>query len=345
MDVVAVPAEHTAAVLRRLHAYRVVDRATRIGKRGPSVLIPLVAEPPFDLSRYGAHLDYVDALPPRPIARSPRERIRERLAASGIPLADSPRGWERIGDVVVVRLPESGKPQATVIGAIIGEELDAQTVLEDVSGIHGPLRLPDVRVLWGRGTETVHVEDGVRYALDVARVMFSSGNFAERSAIAERVRPGSVVVDLFAGIGYFALPIALRSRAAAVFACELNATSFDYLLRNIRMNRATSVIPRLGDCRDVAPRGIADLVVMGHFESRDYLDVAFEALRGKGTVIVHDLCPKEQYPDAFARRFAAAARAHWRDVEGMRTRIVKSYAPGIVHAVVELDVSPQTRAG
>jgi tRNA G37 N-methylase Trm5 len=82
---------------------------------------------------------------------------------------------------------------------------------------------------------------------------------------------------------------------------------------------------------------------MGHFDAREYLDVAFSSLRGKGTILYHELCPKEQYPDAMTRRLAAAARANWRDVVTIRTRVVKSFAPGILHAVAELHVRPQAR--
>lgn len=262
---------------------------------------------------------------------------------AGIPLAHWPRRWERIGDVLVIRMPSDGQSNARTIAEIFGTVLGARTVVQDRSGIHGPMRVPDVRVLWGDGTETVHREGGIRYAMDVARVMFSSGNLAERVGIAERVRPGSVVVDLFAGIGYFSLPIAVRGRAETVYACELNPVSFRYLVENARLNRATNVVPLLGDCRATAPRGIADWVIMGHFDARDYLDVAFDALRGSGTVIYHELCPKEHYPDAMTRRLALAARAHWMNVRAIHTRIVKSYAPGIVHSAAQVEVTRQNR--
>src|SRR5439155_11637545 len=243
---------------------------------------PVTAKPVFDLVGFRARMEDGAALPVRSPPRDPRQEIRERLDAAGIRLEAAPRRWERIGDVVVLRLPPGNPANARRIAEIFGTVLDARTVVQDVSGIHGPLRVPDVRVLWGDGTETVHVEGGVRYALDVGHIMFSSGNLAERVALPARVRPGAVVVDLFAGIGYFALPIALRSRARVVYACEVNPVAFRYLTTNIRLNRATNVIPRFGDCRDVAPRGVADWVLMGHFDPREYLDVAFDALRGRG---------------------------------------------------------------
>jgi len=312
-------------------------------KQGDAVLIPVRSAPAFDLSSFRAEIQARPSLPIRVTQRDPRQEIREGLSAAGIPVERAPRRWERIGDVLVLRFPLRELREARAIAKIFGTVLRVRTVIQDVSGIHGPLRTPDVRVLWGSGTETVHVEGGIRYALDIARVMFSSGNLAERIGIADRVRSGSVVVDLFAGIGYFSLPIAVRSRAETVYACELNPVAFRYLVENTRLNRTTNLVPLLGDCRDVAPPRVADWVIMGHFDAREYLDVAFQTLRSKGTIVYHELCPKEQYPDALTRRLAAAARAHWMNVRSIQTRIVKSYAPGIVHSRAEVEVTRQSR--
>jgi tRNA wybutosine-synthesizing protein 2 len=341
--VLAVPRKHAGALLDRLLPLRLVDRNLKIAKQGDLVRIPLLSKPPFDLAPFGARWDSEGAVSRRILHGDPHARLAGLLRAAGIPPTLGPRRWKRIGDVVILRLSPDARAHAPALGEIYGPVLGARTVLEDRSGIHGPLRTPDVRVLWGDGTETVHIEAGVRYSLDVSRVMFSPGNLAERVGIADRVRSGSVVVDLFAGIGYFALPIAVRRKDAHVHACELNPVSFSYLVRNIRLNRVPNVLPLPGDCREVAPRGVADWVLMGHFNAREYLDVAFSALRGTGSILYHELCPKEQYPDAMTRRLAAAARANWRDVVGIRTRIVKSFAPGILHAAAEVHVRPQTR--
>lgn len=343
MRVVAVPKRDADRLRRELQAKGLVDRSMRITKRGDEVLIPVPTEAPLDLARFGARFEDTATLPVRVPRRDPKRELEERLLAQGVPLDLAPGRWERIGDVLVIRISREARPHAKTIAAACGEVLRVRTVVEDVSGIHGPMRTPAVRVLWGDETQTVHVEGGVRYALDVANIMFASGNLGERTALPDRVRPGQVVVDLFAGIGYFALPIALRSHPKAVYACEVNPLAFRYLLENIRLNRATNVIPRFGDCREVAPRHMADWVLMGHFDARDYLDVAFDALRGKGTIVYHELCPKEHFPEEPIRRFSHAARAHWMDVVRVQHRVVKSYAPGIVHALLEARVERQTR--
>src|SRR5947209_19432000 len=113
--------------------------------------------------------------------------------------------------------------------------------------------------------------------------------------------------------------------------------SFRYLVENIRLNRTTNLVPLLGDCRDVAPPRVADWVIMGHFDSREYLDVAFQTLRGSGTIGYHERCPQGQYPRALTRRLATAARANWMVIRTIHTRIVKSYGPGTVHSQSEVD--------
>jgi len=267
--------------------------------------------------------------------RDPAQEIRNRLASEGVPAAAVPSGWERIGDVMVLRIPPAGRAHAATIARIHGQSLGARTVVEDRSGIHGPTRTPDVRMLWGDGTETVHVEGGVRFKLDVARVMFSSGNVAERTGIAAEIREGDVVVDLFAGIGYFALPIAVRVPRATVHACEVNWVAFEYLLENVRLNRAGNVAAHLGDCRAVAPRGVADWVLMGHFDAVRYLDVGVRCLRSEGTLVVHGLVPADEYPEALVSQVLDGIERAGARVDAMRGRKVKSYAPGILHAVVE----------
>ncbi|HYM40481.1 MAG TPA: class I SAM-dependent methyltransferase family protein [Thermoplasmata archaeon] len=344
MRVVVVPAAEAEDVRRELHARGLVNRAARITKRGADVLIPVVELPPLDLARRGPRVEDVGELSPRPRPPNPRLELEQRLQRYGVPPGVAPTKWARFEDVIVVRLSEEARRYGAAIGTAFAETLDARCVVEDVSGIHGVLRTPEVRILWGRGMEVVHVEDGVRFMFDVATIMFSSGNLPERTSIAAKVRDGDVVVDLFAGIGYFTLPIAVHANASRIYACELNPVAYHYLVESLRLNRASNVMPLFGDCRETAPRGVADVVLLGHFSAADYLDVAFRALRGAGLVVYHELCPREHFPQSPIAHLTEGARAHWYDVESVQSRIVKSYAPGIVHAVLEARVQRRPKA-
>ena len=105
-------------------------------------------------------------------------------------------------------------------------------------------------------------------------------------------------MDMFAGIGYFTLPMAVLGRPARVHAAEIDTEAHRYLVANVARNGVGDVVePLLGDCRDVAPRGVADRVVMGYVGGTEaFLDTAMETLsEGGGVVHLHDkyLLPRE----------------------------------------------------
>jgi tRNA wybutosine-synthesizing protein 2 len=55
--------------------------------------------------------------------------------------------------------------------------------------------------------------------------MFCAGNASERHRVARFRCDGEVVVDLYAGIGYFTLPYLVHAGAQLVHACEWNPDS------------------------------------------------------------------------------------------------------------------------
>jgi tRNA wybutosine-synthesizing protein 2 len=81
--------------------------------------------------------------------------------------------------------------------------------------------------------------------------MFCSGNISEKLRISSFDCSNEVVVDLFAGIGYFTLPYLVNARARFVHACEWNPRAVEALKRNMALNKieATRFEIREGDCR------------------------------------------------------------------------------------------------
>jgi tRNA G37 N-methylase Trm5 len=144
---------------------------------------------------------------PHARAPPPAERVRERLrAAAGDRLANAmPAGYQRLGRVLVLRLPSEYRPYFPVLGDAWQAALPVRTVLVRTGPIAGELRTPGVERIAGDGTETEVVEHGVRWRFDAAAIMFAAGNRSERRRAGALVRPGETVVDLFAGIGSRAL--------------------------------------------------------------------------------------------------------------------------------------------
>lgn len=269
-----------------------------------------------------------------------RTALRDSFTAEELELL--PSGFDRIGHVAILALPPQLMPKSADIARALMRLKGIRTVALREGPIVGRYRRPQLRVIAGeRVTETVHKEHGCLFKLDVAQVMFAAGNLHERGRIAKLVRPGEVVVDMFAGIGQFSIPIAKHARPRAVYAIELNPTAYRYLRENIRINRVGPVVnPLFGDCAGVAPRGAADRVIMGILHvAREYLPIAVQALKpGGGVIHYHESVPTRLRFERPVERIAAAAAG--RDVEILGKRVIKRFAPGVDHVVIDARVGP-----
>ena len=247
-----------------------------------------------------------------------------------------PRGWFILGDIIVVKI----QPQLESFKHLIGDALlsiypRCRSVLRDF-GIEGQLREPVREIIAGDSSETVHRENGVLFKLDALRVMFSQGNLRERMRMSHIGRD-EIVVDMFAGIGYFTLPMAVHARPKRVLAIEINPVAYRYLKENVRLNHVESIVkPILGDCQKATPQGVADRVVMGYVGTTDrYLRTGVQALRPGGVLHYHQTIPSRKYPDGAIKDVVEVAEMLGKSVEILDCSRVKKYSPGVVHAVVD----------
>jgi len=278
------------------------------------------------------------------MVETPLENIKKSLS-NNIPLEVTdflPEKWEKIGDVLIIKLNEKLNSYRKEIGKTYAEVLHCKTVLNDFGGISGIYREPKLEIIFGsENTEVVHKENGVRYKLDVAKIMFSSGNMDERLRMASISNNNETIVDLFAGIGYFTLPMVVYSKPKKIFSCEINPVSYDYLCKNIVLNHVTSIVqPLLGDNRKMAPKNVAERVIMGYFkETEKFLPVAFNCLKNcTGIIHYHDICPDKLFPEKPLKLVEKTAQKYKQTVELLTYRVIKSYAPGVSHIVLDIQV-------
>jgi len=283
---------------------------------------------------------------------APYEKIKALGEQMGLDAALLPDKWEKIGDVVCLRLPPDTPPiVAEKIGEIYCDVLGARAaVAYDI--ITGVYREPHAKIIWSCGGSggvgvdeeliTVHVENGIRYKLDVLHIMFSSGNIDERQRMAKIDMGGEVVVDMFAGIGYFTLPIARYTGARKVVAYEINPRAYRFLAENTRLNRVEDVVETHNLDNRQAKEGVADRVVMGYLKDTHlFLPKAMKILRPEGGVVhYHENCPEEIIPERPYRRIERAAGESGFRVVKKDIRWVKSYSPGVWHVVVDAEVRP-----
>jgi tRNA wybutosine-synthesizing protein 2 len=251
-----------------------------------------------------------------------------------------PRGWSILGRVIAVKIdPRIHHLKGRIGDALLAIYPRCSSVLLD-RGVAGPFREPDRELIAGDpATETVHREDGVAFKLDPMKTMFSPGNMRERMRMG-RLGRGETVVDMFAGIGYFTLPMAVHSRPKKIVAIEINPVAFGYLTENVRLNGVDGiVVPIQGDCAVATPEGVADRAVMGYVGTTDrYLDAGIAALRTGGVLHYHQTVPEQLYPEKLEEDLTEAAERAGRSVQIERRARVKKYSPGMLHAVIDARV-------
>ncbi|UCE91019.1 MAG: class I SAM-dependent methyltransferase family protein [Methanobacteriota archaeon] len=323
---------------RRLTSAGLIDRSREIAEEEGHAVIPLTGSPPDGLLSGIDHRVVDRDFKLRRTREDPIDEIRRMAEVPDELRHTLPSKWELVGDVLVIRLPpqlEGFKREAAEAYARV---LGAKSVLQDVGGITGELRTPSVERIIGDSAVTVHKENGVLFKLDLEKVMFSSGNVDERVRVSRLECDGEVVVDMFAGIGYFSLPMAVHRRPERVVSCEMNPVAFQYLAENVRLNGVEDTVePVRGDNRVLRGSSFADRVLMGYVKTtHEFLGTAFRVLRSGGVVHYHETCPCDLLPDRPVQRLASALPDGRVDVLGVRE--VKSYSPGISHVVVDARV-------
>lgn len=330
-----VPREEGEAVRRELARAGLLRTDLVIRGDGDHLLVPLVeASPDLDLDH--------------PVVTASFE-VRETGPDSYRDLLDLPQdlqdqlptSFDRVGDVVIVKVPEPLEARSQAIAeALLEATPSARTVAAD-RGVKGPHRVRDLEVLAGDpDTETTHVEHGVRLRVDPARVYFSPRLATERHRVAELVGEGEVVADLFAGVGPFTYQIARHAAPARVVASDVNPAAVEYLRENRDRNDAGDVVEvREGDAAEVGPSlAGADRVIMNlPHGAAEYLEAALEAADPPATIHYHVILEPEvleEHLDGLRER----ARAEGYRLVERRRRRVRQYSQWEDHVAVDLAV-------
>jgi len=332
------PSEEAGPIIRKLMSLEYVDLHAKIGKDSDYRYIPILPEHLDDVRQMG--LETVEGDAHTLDRRSPQEKIHDILSSYDELSGIVPEKWEYVGDIVIVRMDPRCEQYKELIGRTYAEVLGAKTVCADVRGVSGEFRQPSMEIIYGTETESVRLENGIRYGFDVTKVMFASGNTDERMRMRKLDCTGETVVDMFAGIGYFTLPLAKYSGARRVFACEKNPESYRFLCRNIIDNELEDkVIPILSDNRNLAGKVFADRILMGYVQTTsEFVPKALTMIRPDGIIHYHDTFYVSEYEDRIRSIFDDACGPDGYEIE--RIHEVKSYAPSVSHYVADIRIRP-----
>lgn len=165
-------------------------------------------------------------------------------------------------------------------------------------------RTPDIELILGDDSIVDHKENKITYRFDVTKCMFCFGNINEKMRMAELDCSDEIVVDLFAGIGYFTLPLLVHAKAKHLYACEWNPDAVKALQENLSINKVDpsrcTVIE--GDNRSNRPTDVAQRVILGILPScLEWMQTALECVdKNTGAILhCHDLVESKPQNQSF----------------------------------------------
>lgn len=172
-----------------------------------------------------------------------------------------PKSYDIIGHIVVIEFDKFNhindkdfkNYKEEVAKAILFVNKNVKTVYEKKSQIKGKYRLRKLALLYGEDkSETIHKENGCNFKLDIKKTYFSPRLVFERRRIASsEIKENALIVDMFAGVGTFAIQIA-KNRNVKIYAFDFNPDAYKYLKENIIINKLKGeIIPYKIDVKDL----------------------------------------------------------------------------------------------
>ncbi len=276
-----------------------------------------------------------------------KEKLKGKLTEEELALL--PRGFQTLGKIIILKLNQKLQVKKELIGEVCLELFPKmRSVYVNLGKIIGTFREPEkIELVAGENNPIVeHKEHDVIYKFDITKIMFSKGNLNERRFLASLVKKGEIIVDMFAGVGYFSLPIAKHSTVERIYSIELNPLSYKFLIENIKRNHfEDKIIPINGDCKQEVLRlsktGIkADRIIMGVFPApKEHIKEALTLTKDRGSIFHYEgVVEKEKYLTLFEDFKEIAANENYR-CKLNSYRYVKSYGPNLIHTVLDIFVS------
>jgi tRNA (guanine37-N1)-methyltransferase len=253
--------------------------------------------------------------------------------------------FDQIGDIIIVRIPDSLVAKKQVIGKTLLEQVStANSVFYQSSPVEGDFRTRQLEVIAGENkTQTEYKENACRFIVDVEKAFFSPRLSTERERIAGLVKDGEVIINMFGGVGMFSV-LAAKNTACTVYNIDLNPIATQLCKENVQINKLKGeVISLNGDATKVINEqlvGKADRVLMLLPERSDeFLDSALQGLKNKGVIHYYSHMHADKKQDA-----AKLSEEHFLSINKIDAKIITSrnvrpVGPRFYQTVVDVEIS------
>jgi len=295
---IRVPAARGETVRRALINEGVLDHSLKVRREDDQLLLPVTCQ------RDGAERCSFEANPGKVVL--PRHEL--------------------VGGIAIIQDHDS-------VGAekILASRPSLHTVVFARGEVSGEYRTREFEVLAGvPTTRTEVIEHGHTFVVDLSRAYFSARLSSERQRILAQVRGRESILDMFAGVGPFAIMLAARS--ALVVAADLNPQAIELMFGNLAKNRTGNVLPVLADAHHLPSlfsREFDRIVMNLPLSGTEFLSDGFSLCKPGGMIHFYALVSNEGEHCARIRELGG---------EVVAERVVRSYSPAQWHAVYDIAV-------
>ncbi|XP_037073651.1 tRNA (guanine(37)-N1)-methyltransferase-like [Pollicipes pollicipes] len=150
---------------------------------------------------------------------------------------DGCTSFSRVGHLIHLNLKEHLLPYGRLIGAVLMDKHSGvRTVVNKLNTIDNTFRNFSMELLAGEPDYVVDArENGCGFRMDFSQVYWNPRLCTEHERVVALLRRGDTLLDVFAGVGPFAVPAARKG--CHVLANDLNPESARWLRHNVQANK------------------------------------------------------------------------------------------------------------
>ena len=253
--------------------------------------------------------------------------------------------FDQIGDIIIVRIPESLLSKKKIIGeTLLNEVKIAKSVFYQTSAVEGDFRTRNLEIIAGEeSTETEYKEFGCRFLVDVENAFFSPRLSTERERIANLIQDGEIMTNMFAGIGMFSI-MAAKKKKCTVYSLDINPIASKLCEKNIEMNKLVGkVISINGDASKIIEEQLTDksdrTLMLLPERSDEFLDAAISTTKDGGIIHYYSHIHADKKSEA-----GKLSEEHYLQVTPVKSeilfsKIVRAVGPRYYQTVVDVKIS------
>ncbi|HET6516817.1 MAG TPA: class I SAM-dependent methyltransferase family protein [Nitrosopumilaceae archaeon] len=253
--------------------------------------------------------------------------------------------FDQIGDIIVIRIPDALLSKKKVIGETLLKQVStARSVFYQSSDVSGDFRTRTLELLAGEDkTETEYKEFGCRFLVDVEKAFFSPRLSTERERIADIVRDGETIINMFGGVGMFSI-LAAKNKKCTVYSIDINPIASKLCEKNISINKlAGNVISLNGNAAQIVneclrEKGDRTLMLLPE-KSDEFLESAILATKNGGTIhyYSHTHADKKQNAPKLSEEHFLEIMPIKSEILG--SKIVRAVGPHYYQTVVDVKIT------